>query len=82
MKRKKIKKFQDWLIFAMPGCLVFFMVVMVPFFYGFYLTLTDWDGISSEKTIVGLTNYISVMQDTEFWQSMFLTDGLPLVVSG
>lgn len=73
MKRKKIKKFQDWLIFAMPGCLVFFMVVMVPFFYGFYLTLTDWDGISSEKTIVGLTNYISVMQDTEFWQSMFLT---------
>lgn len=73
MKRKKIKKFQDWLIFAMPGCLVFFMVVMVPFFYGFYLTLTDWDGISSEKTIVGLSNYISVMQDTEFWQSMFLT---------
>ena len=73
MKSKKSKSIKEWIIFALPGCFVFFMVVMIPFFYGFYLTLTDWNGISAEKNIVGLANYAAVMKDAEFWQSMFLT---------
>ena len=73
MKSKKSKSIKEWLIFALPGCFVFFMVVMIPFFYGFYLTLTDWNGISAEKNIVGLANYAAVMKDAEFWRSMFLT---------
>lgn len=70
---KRVSKIKDFFTFALPGCAVFFLVVMVPFFYGFYLTLTDWNGISKEKNMVGLNNYIAVMQDTEFWSSMGLT---------
>lgn len=73
MFTKKWRKLKDLCTFALPGCIVFFMVVMLPFFYGFYLTLTDWDGIRSKKTIIGLQNYIAVMQDAEFWKSMVLT---------
>jgi len=73
MRAKKMRSIKDFLVFALPGCFVFFMVVMVPFLYGFYLTLTDWNGISSEKRIVGLENYREVMRDIEFWQSMLLT---------
>ncbi len=73
MRTKRVNKVKDFITFALPGCAIFFLVVMVPFFYGFYLTLTDWNGISPEKNIIGLANYKAVMADMEFWTSMGLT---------
>lgn len=62
-----------FIIFAGPAAFCFFMVMIIPFFYGLYLTLTSWDGISIVKEIVGIQNYISVLHDTEFWRSLLLT---------
>jgi raffinose/stachyose/melibiose transport system permease protein len=45
----------------------------IPFLYGFYLTLTDWNGVRQEKNIVGGANYLEVFQDAAFWTSMGLT---------
>ena len=56
MGRKTGEKIRNLFIFAIPGCAIFFAVVMIPFIYGFYLTLTDWNGVSSVKNIVGLSN--------------------------
>ncbi len=72
-KKKTGMKLKDFCVFALPGCLVFFLVVMVPFLYGFYLTLTDWNGVSRSKNMVGLSNYIRVFQDSSFWESLGLT---------
>ncbi len=52
---------------------MFTCVVIFPFIYGVYLTFTDWDGFSSVKTFVGIQNYIVTFQDTDFWNSIFLT---------
>jgi len=73
MGRKRGEKLKNLLMFAMPGCLVFCAVVIIPFIYGFYLTLTDWNGVRQEKNIVGGANYLEVFQDTAFWTSMGLT---------
>lgn len=73
MGRKTGEKIRNLFIFTIPGCAIFFAVVMIPFIYGFYLTLTDWNGVSSVKNIVGLSNYHAVFQDTEFWSSLGLT---------
>ena len=73
MGRKTGEKIKNLCIFALPGCLIFCAVVILPFLYGFYLTLTDWDGVSKVKNIVGVQNYISVFKDTAFWSSMGLT---------
>lgn len=73
MGRKTGEKIKNLCIFALPGCLIFSAVVIVPFLYGFYLTLTDWDGVSKVKNMVGLSNYISVFKDASFWASMGLT---------
>lgn len=73
MGRKPSEKFKNLCIFALPGCLVFCAVVIIPFLYGFYLTLTDWDGVSKTKEIVGLANYVAVFRDANFWFSMVLT---------
>lgn len=37
------------------------------------MTLTDWDGVSKVKNIVGLANYKAVFADAAFWSSMGLT---------
>lgn len=73
MGRNRGEKLKNLLMFALPGCLVFCAVVIVPFFYGFYLTLTDWNGVRQEKNIVGGANYLEVFQDSAFWTSMGLT---------
>ena len=70
MKRKSGK---DFCGFALPGLFCFVAVVIVPFIYGVYLTLTDWNGVSDVKNFVGLTNFISVFKDTQFWTSLLLT---------
>lgn len=61
------------LLFTGPTLFAFLAVMIVPFLYGIYLTFTDWDGISTTSTFVGIENYISVFQDTVFWKSFLLT---------
>ena len=51
----------------------FFAVVIVPFIYGIYLTLTDWNGVSKEKNFIGLRNFAGVVKDGQFWTSLLLT---------
>lgn len=64
---------KDFLVFALPGLFCFVAVVIVPFIYGVYLTLTDWDGVSQDKNFVGLQNFAAVMNDKQFWSSLLLT---------
>jgi raffinose/stachyose/melibiose transport system permease protein len=60
-------------MFATPGLLFFTFVVLIPFIYGFYLTLTDWNGVTAVKQFVGLNNYKVTITDADFWLSMWLT---------
>lgn len=64
---------KDFLVFALPGLFCFVAVVIVPFIYGVYLTLTDWDGVSQDKNFVELQNFAAVMKDKQFWSSLLLT---------
>lgn len=69
-KRSTTYKISQFLMFAGPGTLLFFCVVIVPFVYGLYLTFTSWDGVSAVKPFVGLDNFAAVIQDTAYWQAM------------
>jgi raffinose/stachyose/melibiose transport system permease protein len=57
-------------MFAGISTLTFAAVVIIPFIYGLYLTFTSWDGVSTEKPFVGLTNYLSAFADTAYWQAL------------
>ncbi|HIX29523.1 MAG TPA: sugar ABC transporter permease [Candidatus Blautia stercoravium] len=70
---KSNNKKKDFCMFALPGMFCFFAVVIVPFLYGVYLTLTDWDGVSKVKNFIGLQNFAGVMKDVQFWSSLVLT---------
>ena len=67
-------------MFALPGMFCFFAVVIVPFIYGVYLTLTDWDGVAKVKNFIGLKNFAGVMHDKQFWTSLLLTFKYVIVV--
>ena len=64
---------KDFCMFAFPGMFCFFAVVIVPFIYGIYLTLTDWNGVAKEKNFIGLKNFAGVVKDGQFWTSLLLT---------
>ena len=71
MKTKN--KGKDFCMFALPGLFCFLAVVIVPFLYGVYLTMTDWNGVSQVKNFVGFRNFAGVMKDGQFWRSLLLT---------
>ena len=63
-------KCRQFLMFAGVTTAVFVAVVIVPFLYGIYLTLTSWDGVSKQKPFVGLANYAATFSDGAYWQAM------------
>lgn len=73
-------KGKDFCIFALPGIFCFLAVVMVPFVYGVYLTMTDWNGVSAVKNFVGLKNFATMFKDAQFWSSLGLTFKYVIVV--
>jgi raffinose/stachyose/melibiose transport system permease protein len=60
-------KVRQILMFAGPGTILFFAVVIIPFIYGFYLTFTSWDGVSPDKPFVGIANYTAAFADSAYW---------------
>ena len=63
----------EFLLFAGPAVFAFLAVVIVPFLYGLYLTFTSWDGLSNDRPFVCIQNYLTVLQDGDFWISMLKT---------
>jgi raffinose/stachyose/melibiose transport system permease protein len=57
-------------MFAGPAAFLFCCVVIIPFFYGLYLTFTSWDGIALEKPFVGVANYAAAFQDADYWAAL------------
>ena len=63
-------KVRQYLMFAGPGTILFLCVVIVPFIYGLYLTLTSWDGVSAQKPFVGFANFAAAFADGDYWAAM------------
>ena len=57
--RSKPKHKINWTpYFFLIGPLIIYLVwIIAPMFYTFYLSLTDWDGISKELSFIGLENF-------------------------
>lgn len=59
-------------LFAAIPLFAFITVIIVPFFAGLFMTLTNWQGTGSFE-FTGLSNYVTALQDAIFWDSMWLT---------
>lgn len=49
--------------FALPGFVMFCFSILVPFFMGFNIAFTDWDGLAKTYNYVGFANFLAVFRD-------------------
>ena len=59
--------------FFLPAVFIWFTTLVLPFFYGIFISFTKWDGISAEFTMVGLSNFTKLFSDAKFFQSLWRT---------
>lgn len=62
MNRKTIKRIQEF-TFILPAVVMFAVFVAYPFIQGFPISFTKWDGMSPNRTFVGIDNYLRIFQD-------------------
>lgn len=64
---------RQYLVLVLPGMIIFTVGLIIPLFLSFRYSLTDWDGMTSKKTFVGIQNYIKLFKDKEFLESWWFT---------
>ncbi|WP_246942935.1 carbohydrate ABC transporter permease [Bacillus pinisoli] len=60
-------------LFLGPTTFFFIITVAIPFLYGIYITLNRMSTPVDPMVFSGLENYVNAVQDTKFWESMWLT---------
>ena len=53
--------------FVIPALLPLVVFWIYPILRSLYLSFTDWDYMSSEYSIIGFKNYISLFKDARFY---------------
>lgn len=77
---KKKKDIGWYLLFVLPLVAIFTIVVIIPFFIGIGYSFVSWDGLPlSEKTFVGLRNYIRLFTDSKFTAAALRTTVFTLI---
>jgi len=70
-EKSNLKSFQVFATFGLIPLLVFGIVVLIPFFSGLFLSLTNWNGsLDGKIEFIGIGNYISAVRDPAFWGSL------------
>ncbi len=65
--------FRQYLVLVLPGFVIFTIGLIVPLFLSIRYSLTSWDGMTVEKTFVGIKNYIALFKDKEFIDAWWFT---------
>lgn len=61
------------LLFCLPALLLYSTFVLYPAFDGFRLSLTNWNGLNPTKEYVGFSNYLELLEDKTFIDSLLFT---------
>lgn len=64
---------RQYLALVLPGFIIFTIGLIIPLILSFRYSLTSWDGMSVEKTFVGLQNYIDLFHDKNFRSAWWFT---------
>jgi len=60
--KKKIAPY----LFILPNLIIFGIFIVFPALFGFYVSFTEWDVLTSPE-FIGLGNFIKLFQNAEFW---------------
>ncbi len=60
-------------LFLAPCVFAFTMIIIVPFFFGLYYSMTDWNGVNNHVSFVGVRNFKSLFSSPDFLYSFLIT---------
>lgn len=69
----KSKKNISLLLFTLPALIVYFIFKLLPAIIGIFFSFTDWNGLNKSYNIIGINNFIEILNDTYFWNSVIFT---------
>ena len=61
------------ILFIFPCLFSFSMVIVIPFFFGLYYAMTDWNGVSDTVRFVGFANFKNLFTAPDFLYSFLIT---------
>src|SRR5215217_5097811 len=62
-----------------PFFILFALVGLFPLGYTFFVSLFDWHLLKGQGDFVGFQNFVEVLQDRFFWNSLFNTVSIFLI---
>jgi len=68
--RANQQRLTPWLFLA-PGMLMFAVYVILPIFQSLSISFYAWDGISPTAEYIGLSNYAELLEDEDFYTSLW-----------
>lgn len=71
--KKGINSKYVYFLFTLPALILYSVFYVWPVFTGLYYSFTDWNGLSKKYNIIGFKNYINVLKDGRFRNSISLT---------
>lgn len=75
MKNKRLIN----VLFLLPTVFAFVMIIVVPFFFGLYYSMTDWNGVSPNITFIGFEHYMNLFSTPDFTHSFVITMGFTAI---
>ncbi len=73
MTRSKVINGLKPVLFTLPAMIPFILFWLAPLLYVLYLSLTEWDFMSPDKTFVGLQNYADLFSNPAFYKALRVT---------
>jgi raffinose/stachyose/melibiose transport system permease protein len=61
------------ILFLLPCAFSFIMIIIIPFFFGLFYSMTDWNGVSSVVNFVGFRNFKNLFSSADFLYSFLIT---------
>lgn len=68
------------LLYCLPALVVYFAFKLFPAISGMYYSLTNWNGLKKTYEFVGLSNFLELLTDRYFWNSMWFTFKYVIVI--
>jgi raffinose/stachyose/melibiose transport system permease protein len=60
-------------LFLAPSVFAFAMIIIVPFLFGLFYSMTDWNGVSNDVRFVGFNNFRNLFSAPDFLYSFLIT---------
>lgn len=73
LKLKHSRDLPTALLFLLPSLLIFTIFYFYPMLDAILLSFYKWDRLSTPQVFIGLENYIRLLNDPDFWNSLRVT---------